>query len=179
MWEWAFGILTLSFGFYALVKGRLQVSKKYALKGNSATIVGVLLIAAPIIGAFLTVVKHLEGGISGLSCYTIIGVVIFAAVQAWISSKAPKRKARVKTEPSGSRKKNPTPSQATKKQPVPSSDDGKQSMPDSRIEARPEGLSSKDKLPPKLSAIVTCPKCRMRVLPQSDGTCPSCQARIA
>jgi len=27
--------------------------------------------------------------------------------------------------------------------------------------------------------IVTCPKCKMRVLPKNDGTCPSCQAFIS
>jgi tetratricopeptide (TPR) repeat protein len=30
----------------------------------------------------------------------------------------------------------------------------------------------------KLSAIVTCPNCKMQVLPKADGTCPSCQATI-
>lgn len=30
----------------------------------------------------------------------------------------------------------------------------------------------------KLSAIVTCPNCNMRILPRADGTCPSCQAII-
>lgn len=28
-------------------------------------------------------------------------------------------------------------------------------------------------------SIITCPKCKMRVLPKMDGTCPSCQAVIA
>lgn len=28
-------------------------------------------------------------------------------------------------------------------------------------------------------SIVTCPKCKMRVLPKQDGTCPSCQAVIS
>lgn len=27
--------------------------------------------------------------------------------------------------------------------------------------------------------MVTCPKCKMRVLPKEDGTCPSCQAVIS
>jgi len=27
--------------------------------------------------------------------------------------------------------------------------------------------------------MVTCPKCKMRVLPREDGTCPSCQAAIS
>ena len=29
-----------------------------------------------------------------------------------------------------------------------------------------------------LSTVVTCPNCKMRVLPKADGTCPSCQAII-
>ena len=29
-----------------------------------------------------------------------------------------------------------------------------------------------------LSAVVTCPNCKMRVFPKADGTCPSCQAII-
>ena len=27
--------------------------------------------------------------------------------------------------------------------------------------------------------MITCPKCKMRVLPKADGTCPSCQAVIS
>ena len=29
-----------------------------------------------------------------------------------------------------------------------------------------------------LSPIITCPNCKMRVIPRADGTCPSCQASI-
>ncbi len=31
----------------------------------------------------------------------------------------------------------------------------------------------------RTSLIVICPKCKARVLPKTDGTCPCCQARIS
>ena len=82
-----FGVFTLGFGVYALIKGRLQLSKKYVLEGNSATIAGVLLVMAPIIGAILTLSKQADSAIFGCSCYSIIGVLAFAVFQAWKSKK--------------------------------------------------------------------------------------------
>ena len=181
MWEWVFGIVTLSFGVYALSKGRLQLSKKYVLEGDSARIAGGLLVAAPIIGAILTLSKQLELGIFNISCYSIVGVLAFAGFQAWRSKRSPQMKVQMKSEPVVSRNKNPTHSQGTRQQPNSSSDSRKRRMPDSSVKTQAEqkDLSSKDRPKPKLSAITTCPNCGMRVLPKSDGTCPSCQARIS
>jgi hypothetical protein len=87
MLELGLGILTLAFGVYALSKGHLQLSKKYVLEGNSARIIGGLLVAAPIIGAFLTWSGQVEAGIFNCSCYAIVGVLAFVAFQAWKSKK--------------------------------------------------------------------------------------------
>jgi hypothetical protein len=169
MWEWVFGIVTLAFGVYALIKGRLQLSKNYVLEGNSARIAGGLLVAAPIIGAILTLSKQLELGIFNISCYSIVGVLAFAAFQARKSKRPSQREAQMKSEPVVSRDRNPTHPQVTQRQP------------DSSVKAQPEKkeLPSNDRSEPKLSPITTCPNCGMRVLPKSDGTCPSCQARIS
>ncbi len=82
-----FGVLTLSFGVYALIKGRLQLSKKYVLEGNSAKIAGLLLVIAPVIGGILTLNGQVDSAIFGCSCYSIIGVLAFAVFQAWKSKK--------------------------------------------------------------------------------------------
>jgi len=184
MWEFIFGVLTLSFGVYALSTGRLQLSKKYVLEGTSARIAGSLLVAAPVIGAILAWSGQVESAISGLSCYTIIGVLAFAAFQAWKSRKSPQRKAQVKSlesEPAVSRKRNPTGSEASRRQAASSSGGRKPRTSASSFQTQPEQKEtpSKDQLQRKLSGITKCPKCGMRVLPKADGTCPSCQARIS
>lgn len=94
MLELIFGVLTLSFGIYALSKGRLQLSKEYALEGKPARTAGILLVTAPIIGLIFTIIFILSGqedpgSILGCSCYSIIGVLAFAAFQAWKSKKPP------------------------------------------------------------------------------------------
>ena len=43
--------------------------------------------------------------------------------------------------------------------------------PDEAITARRSMLASN-------SALFVCPNCKMNVLPKSDGTCPSCQAKL-
>ncbi|MBI5932377.1 MAG: zinc ribbon domain-containing protein [Chloroflexi bacterium] len=82
-----FGVLTLSFGVYALIKGRLQLSKKYVLEGNSAKIGGLLLVIAPVIGGILTLSGQVDSAIFGCSCYSIFGVLAFVVFQAWKSTK--------------------------------------------------------------------------------------------
>lgn len=82
-----FGVLTLSFGVYALIKGRLQLSKKYVLEGNSAKIAGLLLVIAPVIGGILALNGQVDSAIFGWSCYSIIGVLAFVVFQAWKSKK--------------------------------------------------------------------------------------------
>jgi len=87
--DWIFGIFTLSFGVYALIRGRLRLSKKYVLEGNSARIAGILLVSAPIIGVILTLNGQADSALFGCSCYSIIGVLAFAVFQAWKSKKNP------------------------------------------------------------------------------------------
>jgi len=85
--EWIFGIFTLAFGVYTLIKGRLQVSKKLILEGNSAKMAGILLVLAPIIGVILTLSGQADSALFGCSCYSIIGVLALAAFLAWKSKK--------------------------------------------------------------------------------------------
>jgi hypothetical protein len=87
--DWIFGIFTLAFGVYALIKGRIQVSKKLVLEGNSAKMAGILLVLAPIIGVILTLSGQVDSALFGCSCYSIIGVLAFAAFQGWKSNKQP------------------------------------------------------------------------------------------
>ena len=111
-----FGVLTLSFGVYALIKGRLQLSKKYALEGNSAKIAGILLVLAPIIGAILTLNGQIESAIFGCSCYSIIGVLAFAVFQAWKSKKPPLTQVKsLESEPEVLSKSNPTDSDVSRR----------------------------------------------------------------
>jgi len=57
----------------------------------------------------------------------------------------------------------------------------KHDMPAFISESRPEQKESpsKNRLEQKPSGITTCPKCKMRVFPRSDGTCPACQSKIS
>jgi len=93
-----FGVLTLSFGVYALIKGRLQLSKNYVLEGNSAKIAGLLLVIAPVIGGILTLNGQVDSAIFGCSCYSIIGVLAFVVFQAWKSKKDKKQTLNIGTK---------------------------------------------------------------------------------
>jgi Mg2+/citrate symporter len=57
----------------------------------------------------------------------------------------------------------------------------KNNMPASISESQPEQKKSpsKNRLEQKLSGITICPKCKMKVFPKSDGTCPGCQSKIS
>lgn len=147
-----FGVLTLSFGVYALIKGRLQLSKKYVLEGNSATIAGVLLVVAPIIGAILTLNGQADSAIFGCSCYSIIGVLAFATFQAWKSKKPPLTQMK-------SQESEPEPTRKT-------------------VTQKKTPKIKKGQPVQKVVGITVCPNCKMKVLPTSDGTCPSCQSKI-
>ncbi len=177
-----FGVLTLFFGIWALIKGQLKLSNKFILEGNQARIAGVVLVISPLIGAIFYFIG--QGDLSyifGSSCYGIIAVLAFAAFQAWKSKRSPQVEAQKEKEPAVSRNKNPTPPQGTQRQLDSSSNSSNRKTPDSKIKTEPEqnDLSAKDLLEPELSAITTCPYCGMEVLPNSDGTCPNCLARLS
>lgn len=112
-----------------------------------------------------------------------LGVSAFATFQAQKSKKPPKKKGQVKnlkSEPAISRKKNSAHSQATERQPARSSDSHRRRMPASSTKTPPkQKVPSKDRLKPKRAVMTICPSCGTRVLPKSDGTCPSCQATIS
>jgi hypothetical protein len=165
-----FGVLTLSFGVYALIKGRLQLSKKYVLEGNSAKFAGFLLVIAPVIGGILTLNGQADSAIFGCSCYSIIGVLAFAAFQMWKSKRSPQVKTQIKSEPAVSGKREP---HVVQTHPAASSDSDKQTMPDASINARTEQkeLPPKDRIEPKPTPI--CPKCGNIGLPK-DKFCRKC-----
>ena len=51
-------------------------------------------------------------------------------------------------------------------------------VPISQRQNEAEERPNKDRIEPRPIGITICPKCKMRVIPKPDGTCPSCQARI-
>jgi|GEM_PF-2349328 len=172
-----FGVLTLFFGVYALIKGRLQLSKKYVLEGNSAKFAGFLLVIAPIIGGILTLNGQVDSAIFGCSCYSIIGVLAFAAFQMWKSKGSPQVKTQMKSESAVPEKREPIQSHVVQKQPTASSDSHKQRLPDASVNARTEHmeLHPKDLIDPQSTSI--CPKCGNIGLPK-DKFCRKCGSPI-
>ena len=168
-----FGVLTLSFGVYALIKGRLQLSKRFVLEGTSAKLAGVLLVLAPVIGGILTLNGQVDSAIFGCSCYSIIGVLAFAAFQMWKSKRSPQVKVQIKSEPAVPEKGEPTQLHVAQTLPAASSESHKQRMPDTSVNARTEKkeMHPKDRIEPKPTPI--CPKCGNIGLPK-DKFCRKC-----
>ena len=172
-----FGVLTLFFGVYALIKGRLQLSKKYVLEGNSAKFAGLLLVIAPIIGGILTLNGQVDSAIFGCSCYSIIGVLVFAAFQMWKSKGSPQVKTQIKSESAVSEKREPVQPHVVQTQPTASSDNHEQRLPDASVNVRTEQkeLPLKDRIEPKPTPV--CPKCGNVGLP-GDKFCRKCGSPI-
>lgn len=170
-----FGVLTLFFGVYALIKGQLQLSKKYVLEGNSAKFAGGLLVIAPIIGLILTLNGQVDSAIFGCSCYSIIGVLAFAAFQMWKSKSSPQVKTQIINEPEESGKKESAQTHVAKTQPAASSVSYTQRMSDTSFKARTE----QKKLPPdeRIEPTPICPKCGNIGLPK-DKFCRKCGSPI-
>ncbi len=168
-----FGVLTLVFGVYALIKGRLRLSKKYVLEGNSAKYAGFLLVIAPIIGGILTLNGQIDSALFGCSCYSIIGVLAFAVFQMWNSRGSAQVKTQMKNEPAISEKREPAQSHVTQIQPTTSSESHKQRLPDANVNTQTDQkeLHPKDLIDPQSTSI--CPKCGNIGLP-NDKFCRKC-----
>jgi hypothetical protein len=55
----------------------------------------------------------------------------------------------------------------------------KENVPSLKSKSEQRGFASKDQPVKRFSVITKCPNCGMMVIPKSDGTCPSCQAKIS
>lgn len=99
---------------------------------------------------------------------------LYKAMESPIASKQAGPKPSIKT---------PLQQELSKLQRVPGSLPGKQMDANISIKAElhsrhKENAANNDHTPEGKSAFKICPKCGMKVLPKSDGTCPSCQSKI-